>query len=148
LTVDPARRSAVVWERNPNRARAPWATRVDPDADTCRDYPRIYDVSGDASLLDTLIARLAPGGEIVLAGFYSEPLSFAFPPPSCARRASASPPNGASRPVGGQATGRVGPPVARRIDHPSAGSERAAAPTAPRSRSRLPEDDSGLENCS
>ena len=32
------------------------------------------------SLLDPLIGRLAPGGEIVLAGFYSEPLSFAFPP--------------------------------------------------------------------
>ena len=31
-------------------------------------------------MLDTLIARLAPGGEIVLAGFYSEPLSFTFPP--------------------------------------------------------------------
>ena len=27
-----------------------------------------------------LIARLAPGGEIVLAGFYDTPLSFAFPP--------------------------------------------------------------------
>jgi 3-hydroxyethyl bacteriochlorophyllide a dehydrogenase len=37
-------------------------------------------VSGDAGLLDTLIGRLAPGGEIVLAGFYAEPLSFAFPP--------------------------------------------------------------------
>jgi 3-hydroxyethyl bacteriochlorophyllide a dehydrogenase len=37
-------------------------------------------VSGDATLLDTLVARLAPGGEIVLAGFYEERLSFAFPP--------------------------------------------------------------------
>jgi 3-hydroxyethyl bacteriochlorophyllide a dehydrogenase len=27
-----------------------------------------------------LIRRLAPGGEIVLAGFYSAPLGFAFPP--------------------------------------------------------------------
>ena len=44
------------------------------------NYRVIYDVSGDAALLDTLIARLAPGGEVVLAGFYSEPLSFAFPP--------------------------------------------------------------------
>jgi 3-hydroxyethyl bacteriochlorophyllide a dehydrogenase len=31
-------------------------------------------------LLDELIGRLAPGGEIVLAGFYSEPLSFSFAP--------------------------------------------------------------------
>ena len=37
-------------------------------------------MSGDASLLDSLIGRIAPGGEIVLAGFYSERLSFAFPP--------------------------------------------------------------------
>jgi 3-hydroxyethyl bacteriochlorophyllide a dehydrogenase len=53
---------------------------VDPKDDDRRDYRAIYDVSGDASLLDSLIARLAPGGEIVLAGFYSQPLSFAFPP--------------------------------------------------------------------
>jgi 3-hydroxyethyl bacteriochlorophyllide a dehydrogenase len=37
-------------------------------------------VSGDGKLLDTLISRLAPGGEVVLAGFYEEPLSFVFPP--------------------------------------------------------------------
>ncbi len=53
---------------------------VHPDADERRDYRSIYDVSGDASILDRLISRLAPGGEIVLAGFYSEPLQFSFPP--------------------------------------------------------------------
>ena len=53
---------------------------VDPAEDARRDYRAICDVSGDPALLDTLIARLAPGGEIVLAGFYSEPLTFAFPP--------------------------------------------------------------------
>jgi len=37
-------------------------------------------VSGDGTLLDGLIGRLARGGEIVLAGFYAEPLTFAFPP--------------------------------------------------------------------
>ena len=37
-------------------------------------------MSGDASLLDALIARLAPGGEVVLAGFYKQSLSFAFAP--------------------------------------------------------------------
>ena len=37
-------------------------------------------MSGDAGILDRLIGRLAPGGEIVLAGFYDRPLSFAFPP--------------------------------------------------------------------
>jgi len=71
----------VVWEKNPARARGAVGYGViDPEHDTRRDYQSIYDVSGDASLLDSLIGRIAPGGEIVLAGFYSEPLSFAFPP--------------------------------------------------------------------
>ena len=30
--------------------------------------------------MDALIARLAPGGVVTLAGFYSAPLSFTFPP--------------------------------------------------------------------
>ena len=50
-----------------------------PDADTRRDYARICDVSGDADILDSLVMRLARGGEIVLAGFYDQRLSFAFP---------------------------------------------------------------------
>jgi len=40
----------------------------------------ICDVSGDSGLLNSLISRLAPRGEIVLAGFYSAPLSFDFAP--------------------------------------------------------------------
>jgi 3-hydroxyethyl bacteriochlorophyllide a dehydrogenase len=71
----------VVWERNPERAAGALGYRVlDPAEDERRDYRSIYDVSGDATLLDGLIARLSPGGEVVLAGFYGEPLSFAFPP--------------------------------------------------------------------
>jgi 3-hydroxyethyl bacteriochlorophyllide a dehydrogenase len=71
----------VVWERNPARATGAIGYRVlDPADDPRRDYRAIYDVSGDASLLDGLIARLARGGEIVLAGFYDQALSFAFPP--------------------------------------------------------------------
>ena len=71
----------VVWERNPARAEgAEGYDVVDPATDDRRDYRAIYDVSGDASLLDALIGRLAPGGEVVLAGFYSDRLSFAFPP--------------------------------------------------------------------
>ena len=69
-----------VWERNPNRvAGGEGYSVLDPDADTCRGYRAIYDVSGDSTLLDTLIGRLAPAGEVVLAGFYSQSLSFAFP---------------------------------------------------------------------
>ncbi|MEN9728865.1 MAG: hypothetical protein RL434_3231 [Pseudomonadota bacterium] len=71
----------VVWERNPARRRNsdPYEV-VDPEDDPRRDYNTIVDVSGDPAILDSLIARLAPGGEIVLAGFYDQPLSFAFPP--------------------------------------------------------------------
>ncbi|HEY0328164.1 MAG TPA: chlorophyll synthesis pathway protein BchC [Rhodopseudomonas sp.] len=71
----------VVWEKNPLRAGGADGYRViDPADDARRDYQSIYDVSGDPTLLDSLISRIAAGGEIVLAGFYSEPLSFAFPP--------------------------------------------------------------------
>lgn len=51
-----------------------------PGDDPKRDYRTIYDVSGDAGGIDQLIMRLAPGGELVLAGFYAEPIGFAFPP--------------------------------------------------------------------
>ncbi|WP_375456359.1 chlorophyll synthesis pathway protein BchC [uncultured Methylobacterium sp.] len=71
----------TVWETNPIRARGEYGYPVvHPDRDERRDYATITDVSGDASLLDTLIGRLAPGGEIVLAGFYEASLSFSFPP--------------------------------------------------------------------
>jgi 3-hydroxyethyl bacteriochlorophyllide a dehydrogenase len=71
----------TVWELNPERAQGALGYRViDPAADERRDYRAIYDVSGDSAILDTLVARLAPGGEIVLAGFYTEPLAFAFAP--------------------------------------------------------------------
>jgi 3-hydroxyethyl bacteriochlorophyllide a dehydrogenase len=81
LAVSLGERPPVVWERNANRLSGAHGYEVmHPDHDTHRGYRAIYDVSGDASLLDTLITRLAPGGEIVLAGFYSQKLSFAFPP--------------------------------------------------------------------
>ena len=70
----------VVWETNPvRRAGADGYTVVHPDEDARRDYRRICDVSGDANILDSLMPRLARGGEIVLAGFYDQRLSFAFP---------------------------------------------------------------------
>jgi 3-hydroxyethyl bacteriochlorophyllide a dehydrogenase len=71
----------VVWETNPTRRDGALGYDViDPSADTRRDYRCICDVSGDSNLLDTLISRLAPGGEVVLAGFYDTPLSFVFAP--------------------------------------------------------------------
>lgn len=81
ITVALGGPAPTVWERTPERAQgATGYCVIDPASDARRDYREIYDVSGDAGLLDRLIAHLAPGGEIVLAGFYSEPLSFAFAP--------------------------------------------------------------------
>ncbi|KPF59139.1 2-desacetyl-2-hydroxyethyl bacteriochlorophyllide A dehydrogenase [beta proteobacterium AAP51] len=71
----------TVWELNPERASgAEGYTVMSPADDTRRNYRAIYDVSGDCAILDKAIARLAHGGEVVLAGFYSEPLSFNFAP--------------------------------------------------------------------
>ena len=71
----------TVWETNPDRrSGAQGYAVIDPAADERRNYRTICDVSGAGDLLDTLVSRLAPGGEIVLAGFYDEPLSFTFPP--------------------------------------------------------------------
>jgi 3-hydroxyethyl bacteriochlorophyllide a dehydrogenase len=71
----------VVWEREARRTGGADGYQVlHPDADARRDYRCIVDVSGDPAMLEPLIARLARGGEVVLAGFYAERLSFAFPP--------------------------------------------------------------------
>ena len=71
----------TVWERNAARVGAANGYPVvAPEDDPRRDYRSVYDVSGDSSILDTLIGRLAPGGEVVLAGFYVEPLAFTFAP--------------------------------------------------------------------
>jgi bacteriochlorophyllide a dehydrogenase len=73
--------SPTVWEQNPaRRSGASNYSVLDPDDDPRRNYNCICDVSGDSTILDALIRRLAPGGEIVLAGFYSAALSFKFPP--------------------------------------------------------------------
>jgi 3-hydroxyethyl bacteriochlorophyllide a dehydrogenase len=73
--------SPVVWELDPERSRgAEGYTVTRPEDDPRTDYAAIYDVSGDSNLLDTLISRLAPGGEVTLAGFYTDSLHFAFPP--------------------------------------------------------------------
>lgn len=44
------------------------------------NFHTVMDASGDAGIVDQLMPVLAKGGEIVLAGFYAAPLSFAFPP--------------------------------------------------------------------
>lgn len=71
----------TVWETQPaRRGGATGYVVIPPEDDVRKDYAAIYDVSGDASLLNRLIGRLAPGGEVVLAGFYKADLGFAFAP--------------------------------------------------------------------
>lgn len=81
LTVAAGAPEPTVWEVNADRMDGAQGYDVmAPEADERRDYRCIYDATGDSSLLNTLIGRIAKGGEIVLAGFYAAPLSFAFPP--------------------------------------------------------------------
>jgi 3-hydroxyethyl bacteriochlorophyllide a dehydrogenase len=81
ITLAAGGKAPTVWELDRDRrAGAEGYSVIHPDEDGRRDYRSIFDVSGDAAILDTLIGRLAKGGEIVLAGFYSQPLNFAFPP--------------------------------------------------------------------
>lgn len=81
MTVAAGGPAPTVWEREPTRrSGGAGYSVIDPQEDTRRDYRAIYDVSGDSAVLDTAIARLARGGEVVLAGFYSAPLHFDFAP--------------------------------------------------------------------
>lgn len=81
LTIAAGAPAPTVWEINPDRQSGATGYEViHPDKDERRDYASVYDASGNGALLNDLIGRITKGGEIVLAGFYSEPLSFAFPP--------------------------------------------------------------------
>ncbi len=81
LTIAAGHAAPTVWETNPARRNGgDGYVVVDPGADDRRDYGVIVDVSGDSDILNSLIARMARGGEIVLAGFYEKPLSFDFAP--------------------------------------------------------------------
>jgi 3-hydroxyethyl bacteriochlorophyllide a dehydrogenase len=81
LTVAAGGKPPTVWEVNPTRRDGAEGYEVlDPEADPRRDYRAIYDASGAPGLLNQLVGRMAKGGEIVLCGFYTEPVSFAFVP--------------------------------------------------------------------
>jgi 3-hydroxyethyl bacteriochlorophyllide a dehydrogenase len=81
LTIAAGGKPPTVWEIDAERQTGATGYKVlHPDDDDRHDYTCIYDASGQSDLLNTLISRLTKGGEIVLAGFYPEPLSFAFPP--------------------------------------------------------------------
>ncbi len=81
LTVAAGLPAPTVWETNPaRRGGAEGYAVIHPDEDARKDYRAIYDVSGDTEVLNTAIPRLQMGGEVVLAGFYKEQLSFAYTP--------------------------------------------------------------------
>lgn len=81
LTIAAGAPAPVVWEIDAARATGARGYEViHPENDTRRDYGSIYDASGNAGLLNQLIGNIRKGGEVVLAGFYTEPISFAFPP--------------------------------------------------------------------
>lgn len=81
LTVALGAPAPIVWETQEHRRTGATDYHViSPDEDAHRDYKSIYDVSGDASILDRLVGRLDKGGEITLAGFYTGRIDFAFAP--------------------------------------------------------------------
>jgi 3-hydroxyethyl bacteriochlorophyllide a dehydrogenase len=81
LTLAAGAPAPTVWEIDPERrSGATGYSVIAPEDDPRRDYRAIYDASGAKGLLDQLVTRLSKGGEIVLAGFYTEPVAFAFPP--------------------------------------------------------------------
>jgi bacteriochlorophyllide a dehydrogenase len=81
LTIAAGAPAPTVWEIDPARMSGAKGYEVTtPEADPRRDYMSVYDASGRSDLLDDLVRRIGKGGEVVLAGFYTQPLSFAFPP--------------------------------------------------------------------
>lgn len=81
LTIAAGAPPPVVWDNKAcRRTGARGYDVIAPKDDDRSDYRTIYDVSGYADGLDTLIGKLGKGGEIVLAGFYSNRLNFAFAP--------------------------------------------------------------------
>lgn len=70
-----------VWEINPARqSGAQGYTVTTAEASQGKTWASILDASGDPGVLDKAVAVLKPGGEIILAGFYSETMSFRFAP--------------------------------------------------------------------
>ncbi len=81
LTIAAGAPAPAVWDTSAARRNGAMGYEVlDPEDDPRRDYRVIYDASGAEGILNTLIGRIAKGGEVVLAGFYAEDVQFAFPP--------------------------------------------------------------------
>ncbi len=81
ITVAAGLPAPIVWDTNKARHKGTSGyTVMCPEDDDRHDYQHIYDVSGNTDAIESFISRLAKNGELVLAGFYDKPISFAFPP--------------------------------------------------------------------
>ncbi|WP_299783893.1 chlorophyll synthesis pathway protein BchC [uncultured Roseobacter sp.] len=81
LTIAAGAPAPTVWEIDPARRGGAMGYEVIAPADDTRcDYMSVYDASGSMEVLNDLVAALGKGGEVVLAGFYKEPIRFDFPP--------------------------------------------------------------------
>lgn len=79
MVVAAGKPAPVVWETQAVRQSGALGYGViHPDEDARKDYRCICDVSGDAGILNRVIPKMAPGGEVVLAGFYKQDLSFSY----------------------------------------------------------------------
>jgi 3-hydroxyethyl bacteriochlorophyllide a dehydrogenase len=79
LTVASGGPAPTVWETHAARmGGAEGYVVCKPQDDARHNYQAIYDVSGQADALGPWMQRLAPGGEIVLAGSYRQTLQFEF----------------------------------------------------------------------
>ena len=71
----------TIWETQGSRRVGSFGYSViTPVDDSRKDYGCIADASGDIAVLDACMGHLSRFGEIILAGFYSDPLHFTFPP--------------------------------------------------------------------
>ena len=74
-------KSPIVVDKTANRISGAVGYEVcTPGEVVGKKFGCIVDVSGDLSQLDFLISLLHPGGEVVLAGFYQDSISFDFVP--------------------------------------------------------------------
>ena len=79
MVVAAGKPAPVVWETQAVRQSGALGYGVThPDDDARKDYRCICDVSGDSGILNRVIPKMAPGGEVVLAGFYKQDLSFSY----------------------------------------------------------------------
>ena len=81
LTIAAGAPAPTVWEIDNTRMEGAEGYEViNPLSDARRDYRSVYDATGQSDVINDLVPVLERGGEIVLAGFYAQPLAIKFPP--------------------------------------------------------------------